>query len=753
MLHNFIGGLTALGAPEAALLLVIGCLIGVFLGVLPGLGVALVLSVMLSFIYHLGVTPAIALMLATQAGSYFSASITAILLNTPGAPESLPTTFDGYPMAVKGRGGQALGISATATCLGGLVGCVALFGLLQLVNYLPLVFHPPEYVALIVLAVVLTGTLGTNSLSKALLSAAFGLMISFIGNDPVTGDNRFTFGQTSLYGGIDVVALALGVFAVSQMVFMYGSNRAVTGIGTEALAPGFQRQVFEGIREALGHWFLIVRSAAVGVICGIVPGIGGFTANFLSYGIAKQTSKNGEQYGTGIAEGIIAPEGSSLAKEAGSLVPAIGLGLPSGTGMVLFIAALAILGLSPGPGFAASHPELPYTMLWTVAIAGVLGTAVGLVAAPLLARVTRVRGPLLLPFIFGVSVVGAYAVNVSMADVLELVVFAFVGVVLRRLNYSLAALAVGLVLGSQFEDNVFLTHQIFGWKFYNRPLTDLLFALVIAALAAQAIQRRRRKAAARDRAAAGRDAQLSSATEAYPVMEFCVSAGLLALSIFYVLVARTYSSTDRLLPLIVGTVAVIVAAVQSVITGRDLIRYRRGRVAAADGEGPARAAAQAGPVTPAAGDGEIPAAVGTPATVATRADGGTPAEGGAPVASARQPGTATVTQPAEAEVSGAPADEPGGLPAGDRPAVSTRRRYRRELVALGWVIVMALGADLFGFKVGIPLVVFLYGLLGSGCSSLKSRLAFTAASTVVMAALTYEIFNVLHLTFQGMLVL
>jgi putative tricarboxylic transport membrane protein len=757
MLHNLVSGLGALGAPEAALLLVIGTLLGVFLGVLPGLGVALVLSVMLSFIYHLGVTPAIALMLATQAGSYFSASITAILLNTPGAPESLPTTFDGYPMAAKGNGGRALGISATATCLGGLVGCAALLGLLQLVNYLPLVFHPPEYVALIVLAVVLTGTLGTDSMSKAILSASLGLMISFIGSDPVSGDYRFTFGQLSLYSGINVVALALGVFAISQMVFMYGTNKAVTGLGAKALAPGFQRQVLDGIREALGHWFLIVRSAAVGVICGIVPGIGGFTANFLSYGIAKQTSKNGKEFGTGRPEGIIAPEGSSLAKEAGSLVPAIGLGLPSGTGMVLFIAALAILGLSPGPGFASAHPELPYTMLWTVAIGGVLGTVVGLVAAPVLARVTRVRGPLLLPFIFGVSVVGAYAVNVSMATVLELVVFAFIGVVLRRLQYSLAALAVGLVLGSQFEDNVFLTHQIFGWKVWNRPLTDILFALVILALVAQAMQRRRKRMSAQPQAPASQGPEVASA-QGYPVMEFCVSLGILALSVFYVLVARGYNSTDRLLPLIVGAVAVLAGLVQSVATGRDLLAWRRQRAAAgagageepaqatsADGEEPGQAAAQAGePVTPSASNGGAPETAVTP---------------GPPVTSTRKSrrssDTAILVQPATAaEVSEATGGEPDGVvpgPADDEPATSRRFRSRRELTALGWVIAMALGAELFGFLIGIPLVVALYGLFGSGCSGLRSRVAFAASSTVVMAALTYGIFNVLHLTFQGVL--
>lgn len=779
MLHNLVGGLGALGAPQAALLLVVGCLIGVFLGVLPGLGVALVLSVMLSFIYHLGVTPAIALMLATQAGSYFSASITAILLNTPGAPESLPTTFDGYPMATKGRGGRALGISATATCLGGLVGCLALLGLLQLVSYLPLVFHPPEYVALIVLAVVLTGTLGTNSMTKAVLSAAFGLMLSFVGNDPVTGDYRFTFGQTSLYSGINVVALALGVFAVAQMVFMYGTNRSVTGIGAKALAPGFSRQVMQGIREALGHWFLLVRSAVIGVICGIVPGIGGFTANFLSYGIAKQTSKKSQEFGTGIAEGIIAPEGSSLAKEAGSLVPAIGLGLPSGTGMVLFIAAMAILGLQPGPGFASAHPELPYTMLWTVAIAGVLGTVVGLVAAPILARVTRVRGPLLLPLIVGISVVGAYAVDVSMATVLELVLFAFAGVVLRRLQYSLAALAVGLVLGAQFEDNYYLTKQIFNWHVWNRPLTDILFALVIVVLVAQVLQRRRRKrqpaqeqaaqehlaasqvaerqeqplAAGAERPAASQAGGTPAATEAYPVLEFCVSLGLLALAVFYILVARGYNATDSRLPLIVGTVALIAGLAQSVLTGKDLVVYRRRRPASSAGVGTA-GEGTAGAVRPAAVNGGPLEPSGSPAP------DGTPAAVRAAVASARKSRrfqrSAALVPAAETGANGSPAagrDAVLAVTENPEPGISKRLRYRRELMALGWVILMALGAEVFGFTIGVPLVVLLYGLFGSGCSTWRTRLAFTVGSTAVMAVLIQEIFNVLHLTFQGLLVI
>jgi hypothetical protein len=419
--------------------------------------------------------------------------------------------------------------------------------------------------------------------------------------------------------------------------------------------------------------------------------------------------------------------------------------------MVLFIAALAILGLSPGPGFAAAHPELPYTMLWTVAIAGVLGTVVGLVAAPVLARVTRVRGPLLLPFIFGISVVGAYAVNVSMANVVELVVFAFVGLVLRRLEYSLAALTVGLVLGSQFEDNVFLTHQIFGWKFYDRPLTDILFALVIVALVAQAIQirRRGRTRSALAEAAASHGEAVPAAPQGYPLLELCVSVVVLAVSIFYVIDARTYNSTDRLLPLIVGSVALLAAVVQSVTTGRAYILYRRRRAASPDGEAPALAAAgnETGPAVTLPADGGVPPkTIATPETIGTRVL--------AARKSRRLGRTAILVKPAaETAVSSTPAEEPDGLAAStadDQPA-SSRPNYRRELQALGWIIVMALSAKLFGFIIGVPLIVLLYGLLGSGCSTLRSRLAFTAGSTVLMGAVTWAIFNVLHLTFQGML--
>lgn len=729
MLSNLLDGLTALGDTKAILFLVAGTVLGVGLGVLPGLGVALVLSVLLGFIYHVGIVPAIALMLATQAGSYFSASITAILLNTPGAPESLPTTFDGFPMAQRGQGGRALGISAAATAIGGLVGCIALFGLLQVVEYLPDVFHPSEYVALIILAIVVTGSLGGSSVTKALMSGALGLMMSFIGNDPVTGAYRFTFGNANLYGGIPVVALALGMFAVPQMIIMFGRRESVAVSASALGGSGFRSQVWQGVREIMPHWFLLVRSALIGVICGVVPGIGGFTANFLSYGIAKQTVRRRDQMGTGIAEGIIAPEGSSLAKEAGSLIPAVGLGLPAGTGMVLFLAALAILGLQPGPGFAANHPSLPYTMLWVVAIGGLLGTAIGLLAAPVLARTTRVKGPQLLPFIVSLAVVGAYASTAQLATVVEVLIFSCLGFVARRLDYSLAALTIGLVLGAQLEDQVFLTRQTIGWGFLERPLTDILIVLIVVVVILQVRPARRRRVVDDKRVDKRFAKRRRVVISKHRFLEGATSAVLLGVSITYVVIALGYAPTDRLLPLIAG----IVAAAAS-FTLLLSVAIASGRARGGLGEGPRADAAVSAPAG-------MPGAAAPPPT------------GSQGLLRSAEPAVGARGELSLDVLASEPVAAPQDAAAGEDSGRQRRLRYLRELAALGWVFVLVIAAWLLGFRVGVPLAIAAYGLTSSGFAAWRNRVIFTVCSTATAWLLVWAVFHYLHLTFTGQLAL
>jgi putative tricarboxylic transport membrane protein len=261
MTHDLFSGFSQLLTPEAMGLLVAGMAIGMFMGMLPGMGVSLALSLMLPFLYHMSVIPAITLMLATQAASYYAASITAILLNTPGAPESYPTTLDGFPMAKRGEAGRALAISAASTWAGGWIGCIILVALLQVAGSLINLFHPPEFVAIIVLALVLIGGTGeSTSSAKVLLSGAVGLMFSFIGSDPVSGVERFTFGSASLLNGLNVVPVALGLFAMTQMVVMFGRNEAVSG-GTRALlgAGQFRHQVGLGLRDTAANWVAVLR--------------------------------------------------------------------------------------------------------------------------------------------------------------------------------------------------------------------------------------------------------------------------------------------------------------------------------------------------------------------------------------------------------------------------------------------------------------------------------------------------------------
>ncbi len=499
MFHNLVNGLTVLGNLDGMLYLFGGCIFGMIFGVIPGLGGAVVLSIILAFIYHVSLVGTVCLFLGTHAASYYSASVTSILLNTPAHPEAFAVTFDGFPMAQRGEAGRALGISAAATCLGGLVGCIALVAFIPLVKVLPTLFHPPEFVALVLIALLLVGTLGTDKVSKALVSAGIGIMISAVGTDPVTAVQRYTFNSVGLIGGISLVALALGLFSVPQMTLVFGTATTIARqdmMGNDiehseavGLQKGFSKQIFGGIMESLHHWVALIRSGLVGVVTGIIPGIGGFAANFLSYGIAQQFSKRRELFGTGIPEGIIAPEGSSLSKEAGSLIPIIGLGIPGGVGGALFVAALTIKGVRLGPDLLTSYPSLPYEMMWVILLSGFIGTAIGLLASPWLAKITTVPGPLLVPFIMVLSAIGPFVADISFFAVVEGLIFTFIGFLLRRLKYSLAAFAIGLVLGPTLENNIFLTHEIFpGWTYLERPFSDVLFAIAIGVLLLKGIQ-------------------------------------------------------------------------------------------------------------------------------------------------------------------------------------------------------------------------------------------------------------------------
>lgn len=772
MTQHLIGGLAQLLHPEAIGLLLAGMTIGMFAGMLPGMGVSLVLSLMLPFLYHMSVVPAVAMMLATQAGSYYAASITAILLNTPGAPESFPTTLDGFPMARRGEAGRALAISATSTWTGGWIGCVIMVALLQVAGQLIGLFHPPEFVAMIIVALLLIGGTGESTVSKVVLSGALGLMLSFIGSDPVTGIQRFAFGQASLMNGINVVPFALGVFALTQMVLMYGRNESVASARDAMLSGAFRRQVGRGIRDTAGGWMHVVRSGVVAAALGLIPGIGGFSANFISYSLGRQVSRKSGRFGTGVPAGVISAEGSSLAKEAGSLVPAVALGLPSGVGMVIFIAALTILGVQPGTALLRTQPALPYTMMWVLAIAGFVSCAVGLIITPWLSRVTSLRGPVMLPFIVSLAVLGSFTAVTAFSGVVELAVFAAFGVAMRKLGYSLAAMTIGLVLGGTFADNVHLTQSIYGWTFFTRsPLADVFLLVAVALIVLMTLRNRRHRTATSPSVSAA--AGGVSRVGAHPLLEPAVDAVIAVFSVIYLVTALRYPPDAGRIPAVVAAIAAGVA----------LLRLARRAVGAAASKG------RRAPATTAPGGTGL-TLTASPAAIPATATRPGQSRSAAPDPAARDPAASGAVDP-PAAAGGAPAGQshtgPGGGDlaadglaaggqaaggqegegragesragqggaadgeAGDGQAGGTRRRTARELSALGWIFAVVAASYLLGFAIGVTVVIAAYCLTGMRWRRRWQKLLFTtgAAGTAFLIAVAF--ISLFHLTFFGLL--
>lgn len=486
MFHGLISGFSGLMSPSALALLLTGTLIGTLVGAIPGLGGAVLLTLLLPFIYGMPIVPALALLLAAHTGIYFSGSVTAILFNTPGAPESAATTFDGYAMTRNGQPARALGISAAATTIGGWIGVALLFVLIPFMSKLATLFHASEYLALAVLAIVLIGQMRAASATKGLLSGAIGLMTSFVGYDPITGVQRFTNGWQSLYSGFNITAAALGLFALGEMFRIYASGTGALSSGGSVSAfrrgddPG--NKVLTGVRDVLHHPWLTIRSAILGTVLGIIPGIGGIAANFISYGQAMKTSRHPERFGRGTPEGIIAPESSSISKEAGNLLPTVALGVPGGVGMAVLLSGFTILGIVPGPAMLKDHVDAVWAMALVIGVGSLLSSLTGLGLAPLLARLARVPGRMLVPFVVALGFLGVYAASDELAQVTVMVAFGVVGYLMTRFGYSLPAAMIGFILGKVVENNLYLVSQLQGWGALTRPITDVMVAITILSL-------------------------------------------------------------------------------------------------------------------------------------------------------------------------------------------------------------------------------------------------------------------------------
>ena len=427
------------------------CFIGVFfgtvIGILPGLGPAATIAMLLPLTFQMNPTSALIMLGGIYYGSKYGGSTTSILLNVPGESASVVTCLDGYAMAKKGRGGPALGIAAIASFIAGTVGVIGLMLVAPPLAKFALSFSSPEYFALMSLGLAMVVLLAGESMTKALLAMLVGLWIAGMGTDLFTSTSRFTFGSAELLDGIDFVVVAIGVFALGEVL----GNTGVSG-GVQMLP------VPKGLRNLMPSWqdlkdcrFAFINGSLVGFIIGVLPGAGSTVASFISYGIEKAVSKHPEKFGTGVVEGVAAPEGANNAETGGALVPMLTLGIPGSGTTAILLAALILWGLKPGPLMIQENPELFWGLVASMYIGNVMLLVLNLPLVPLFAQILRLPVHVLYPVIFGIAIVGVYSVSSSLFDVWMLAGFGLVGYLMRKLDYPSAPLILGLVLGDSME--------------------------------------------------------------------------------------------------------------------------------------------------------------------------------------------------------------------------------------------------------------------------------------------------------------
>ena len=447
LLSGLLQGFQVALTPASLAMCVVGVLLGTVIGVMPGLGPSATIAMLLPLTFKLDPTGAMIMLAGIYYGAKYGGSTTSILLNVPGESASVVTCLDGYQMARRGRAGAALGMAAIASFIAGTFGVVLLMLVAPPLAQLSLAFSAPEYFALMVLGLSMVVLLAGESLTKALLAMFVGLWIAAMGTDLFSATSRFTFGRAELLGGIDFIIVAIGVFAVGEVLGNIEARKAASAI-----------PVPKGWRNLLPTWadmkrcrFAFVNGSLVGFFVGILPGAGSTIASFMSYGIEKGVSRHPEEFGKGAIEGVAAPEGANNAETGGALVPLLTLGIPGSGTTAILLAALILWGFKPGPLFIQDQPQLFWGLVASMYIGNVLLLLLNLPMVAVFAQLLKVPAYTMYPLILGVSMVGVYSVASSMFHLGLLALFGLLGYAMRRLDYPSAPLVLGLVLGDSME--------------------------------------------------------------------------------------------------------------------------------------------------------------------------------------------------------------------------------------------------------------------------------------------------------------
>ncbi len=479
MIEGLLAGFGNIFEPMHLFILIVATLIGFLGGALPGISGTMLVIILLPISYGLDAISAFILLTTIYASSVFSGLISAVLFRTPGTPEAVATVLDGYPMAQKGKAGQALGIGIFSSVTGGTVGALFLIFLTPILASFALRFSSPEYFALAILGLTVVVSLSGGDLIKGFIGVAFGLFIATFGMDPLTGAERFTFGSSDLLSGIDLIPVLIGLFAISEILRKSKEDHTIKQKMIKVKTKIFDLEIFRKIRMT------IARSSLLGVIIGILPGVGATTAAMLSYSEATRWSKKPEEFGTGVPEGIAAPESANNAAAMGAMVPLLSLGIPGSATTAVILGAFVMHGMQPGPMLMKNEPDLVYTIFVSLLMVNILILILAKPFISVFANIIKVPYYALGPAIVTFCIIGTYAVRNSIFDIWVMLIFGLIGYYLDKYKFPLAAIILGVVLGPiaevEFRRGLQMSNGDFS-IFFTRPISATLLSLAIIAL-------------------------------------------------------------------------------------------------------------------------------------------------------------------------------------------------------------------------------------------------------------------------------
>lgn len=610
MFEAFVQALGQLADPIVFLAILAGTVISITIGIIPGISAVIGMVLFLPFVF--GMDPKISLpFLATfGAVAVTGGSITAVLLGVPGVPSSAATLLDGFPMTQRGEGARGVGAALTASMVGGAGAVIYAFLMIPVLIPLVLHFRSPEMFFLIIMGLCFLAVLTKESKIKGLISAGVGMLIAMIGFQEKTAMSRFTFGNLYLYDGISVIVMVLAFFALPVLANLVISGKPISSLKIPSSRATY-RQLLKGALDVFRHWWLFLRCTIIGYIVGVIPGIGGETAIWVSYGYAKQVSKNPHEFGTGRVEGVIAPESANNSKDAGAMLTTLVFGVPGSVSMVIMLAALLMVGIQPGPGMLTGHTDITFLILLTIAASNILAGILCFGGIPYLARVTRVSPEYLFCIILPLIYIGTYTFKGVFLDLTMLLPIAVLSLLLRRFGYPLPPLILGFILGGLAEYYLWHSLDAFGATFFLSPISLGLIFFTILLVGQDALKRPLQRLFTLFRRAGRKplgelatvggttysgvplpqtqvsgtatpsEAQVTKEPKAKGIIKMKPGTyfliGIIAVMLFFGIYALTYDSIKtKLLPLLICGITFVLAAIE---LGRELLTARESRVA------------------------------------------------------------------------------------------------------------------------------------------------------------------------------